>query len=194
MERLRNAVDHPLALREELRLRYSPIAGGGDEKWTCVWSRRWRARLSKTSHHVGRRSSALTTTLAVPAWFLGLVAIRLNQGPVDNPMGIGVLLIVTSVCAIPAGILNALVVAPVLALLVAGRSWWAAPVTVHLAVLLASTLVFVAWTFLVVAIPILRYTGPLVGLFPFLGPPVIAGSVVYSILDRRSAARRGKSI
>lgn len=157
-----------------------PVAGSPEQDITS----RWPAVLC-----------ALTTTLAVPAWFLGLVAIRLNQGPVDNPMGIGVLLIVTSVCAIPAGILNALVVAPALALLVAGRSWWwAAPVTVHLAVLLASTLVFVAWTFLVVAIPILRYTGPLVGLFPFLGPPVIAGPVVYSVLDRRSAARRGKSI
>lgn len=135
---------------------------------------------------------ALTTTVAVPAWYVGLAMIRFSQGPIDNPMGIAIWFIVTSVCAIPTGILNALVIAPALARVVASRAWWAAPVTVHLVALMASALVFVVWTLLAIAIPILAWTGLLWVLCLFLGPPVIAGSVVYSILDRRFAARRRK--
>lgn len=133
---------------------------------------------------------ALATSVAVVVWYLGLVAIRLSQGPVDNPMGIGIWFMVTSVFAIPAGILNATLVAPALARVVAARSWRGAPIIVHLLVFLASGGVFVAWTVLALAIPFLRFTGLLVFLYLLFGPAMIVGSLIYSICVWRPAARR----
>jgi hypothetical protein len=128
--------------------------------------------------------------VAVVVWYFGLVAIRLSQGPVDNPMGVGIWFAVTSVCAIPVGILNAVVVAPALARAVAARSWWAAPITVHLVVLLASGGAFAGWILLAMAIPFLCITGPLILWYPLFGPPTIVGSLVYSICVSKPRARR----
>jgi len=135
-------------------------------------------------------SCALTTIIAVPIWFIVDYEVHNAINSVDRPAGVPLYLLVCLIAAIPLGILNAFLIAPTVGHAINGSSKYCALVMFHIVgfcitVAVIESLWFVANT---PHIPGFECTFFLLYFAEFFIPPIIVGSLVYSL--RKLAAQK----
>jgi hypothetical protein len=132
---------------------------------------------------------ALTTIVAAPFWLFALVNLLLPPEGLDCPAGLiliaPAILLVSVTGIITLGILNPIFIAPYLARPLKMRLRLFTPVTFNLTLLICSGLVVFAWLSAlqrgyVPSYGLICFWGPL--MLMFFGPPVILGSLVYSLV------------
>jgi len=129
----------------------------------------------------------VATIVAMPIWFAGLIAVTLGVKPVDNPAGIpvyGMLCLPLSFVVLP---INTKLIAPMLAKLTFATL--AGVTIVHAIVGAAAFGLFWLWPATIGKIPSLTWTIIPFYLSAFLFPPMLTGSIAYSLryvaLNRR---------
>jgi ABC-type anion transport system duplicated permease subunit len=121
----------------------------------------------------------VVTFVAIPVWFVGLHVVWNAAKPIDCPAGVllyMVLCLVASVVVVP---LNAFAIAPILAKL-SFRSDMRS-ILVHLLTGIAIYIALWYWPFIISRMPSLVWTVIPYYLSVFLLPPMLLGSLAYSI-------------
>ncbi len=122
---------------------------------------------------------AITSLVAIPIWFVGLVTVVSSIKPIDNPAGIPVYMMMCFIASVFVVPVNTKIIAPMLAGL-ASRSAAKATI-VHLVVGGASLGILWAWPSIIGKMPSLAWTIILFYLAIFFVPPLLVGSFAYSI-------------
>jgi hypothetical protein len=132
---------------------------------------------------------AIATIVAMPVWFVGLIAAVDAIKPIDNPAGIPVYVIMCLALSVFVVPINAFATAPTLARF-AFASYTGATI-VHFIVGTAAFGLLWVWPMLIGKVPALTLTIIPYYLSIFLLPPMLVGSLAYSLRSVALNRRKG---
>jgi hypothetical protein len=122
---------------------------------------------------------AVSTFVAIPVWFLGLIALLSTVKPIDNPVGIPIYMVMCAVASVFVVPMNTLAIAPTLARLAFPSN--VRTVLLHLVIGIVMFVLLWFWPAVVGETPALAWTILPFYMTIFLLPPVLVGSCAYSL-------------
>ena len=139
---------------------------------------------------------AIVTTLAIPPWFLVLAIYAMSRPAFGAPQMLGLLIYggICAVAAVPAGLFNAVVLAPAIAFPLRRRGGLTTAVLSNVVVFMAVGVVFWLWGNS-------QTSGRIVSgwecmfwyLSIFFIPPIIIGSLAHSLVTQALAKKRASA-